>query len=76
VIGIAKIAEEVKKHEMETSEIVYGKDHVDIQHADTYYKPKYLRRVTQGKIYAYPNGIPGGWCKHRKIHFVGHSWGA
>ena len=55
------------------SEQVYGKEHVCKEHPDTYYKPKYLKRVEDGKIYAYPNGLPGGWCKHRKIHLVGHS---
>ena len=46
-------------------------------HIDTYYKPKYLKSVADGEhVLAYPDGIPGGWCKHRKIHFVGHSQGA
>jgi triacylglycerol esterase/lipase EstA (alpha/beta hydrolase family) len=29
-----------------------------------------------GKILAYPGGLPGGWCKHRKVHFICHSLGA
>jgi len=55
---------------------VYGESHVKEHHRDTFYKPRYLKRLLNGKMLAYPNGIPGGWCKHRKIHFIGHSLGA
>ena len=27
-------------------------------------------------MYAYPWGIPGGWSKDNKIHFIAHSHGA
>lgn len=58
-------------------EEVYGKEHVSHHHLDSYYKPKYLKSVVDGKhVLAYPDGIPGGWCRHRKIHLVGHSQGA
>jgi len=60
---------------MNVSETVYGVDHVRDIHNDTYYKVRYLKKIVDGRIFAYPNGIPGGWCKHRKIHLVGHSWG-
>lgn len=59
---------------------VYGREHFEKYHAgmQTHYKPKYLRSVRKevNKIYAFPNGIPGGWSKERKIHFVAHSQGA
>ena len=28
------------------------------------------------KIYAFPGGVPGGWSRERKIHFIAHSQGA
>lgn len=31
--------------------------------------------MIKGKVFGYPNGIPGGWSLERKIHFVGHSQG-
>lgn len=55
-------------------EEVYGVQHVEGHHHDTFYKPKYLRTLAdQRHMLAYPDGIPGGWCRHRKIHLVGHS---
>lgn len=57
-------------------EQVYGKEHADHDHQEKYYKPKYLRRIIKNKILGYPNGLPGGWDKSRKVHFVGHSQGA
>eukprot|EP00347_Sterkiella_histriomuscorum_P013798 403363324 len=76
IVGIVKIREEAYKKDMMECEVVYGKEHVHKEHNEIYYKPRYLKRVKEGKIYAYPNGLPGGWCKHRKVHMVGHSWGA
>lgn len=57
-------------------EYVYGKDHFDHEHREKYYKPRYLRRVRGSKMLAYPNGIPGGWDRLHKIHFIGHSQGS
>ena len=57
------------------AECVYGKEHFDQEHREQFYKPRYLRRVTGGKIFAYPNGIPEGWNETQKIHFIGHSQG-
>ncbi|CDW88607.1 small nuclear ribonucleoprotein [Stylonychia lemnae] len=75
LIGISKIQEEARKKELQLSQVVYGVEHVRDVHSDTYYKIRYLKKVVDGRIFAYPNGIPGGWCRHRKIHLVGHSWG-
>jgi hypothetical protein len=59
---------------LKLSEQVYGKEHMQKHHLDTYYKPKYLKSVIDGKhVLGFPDGLPGGWCRHRKIHLVGHS---
>lgn len=85
LIGIQSLKEEAEhhsecseneKHELNIADLVYGKEHVEHEHADNFYKPKYLKTQQKGKILAYPNGIPGGWCKHRKVHFVCHSLGS
>lgn len=58
-------------------EEVYGKEHVDQHHHDTFYKAKYLRTTADERhMLAYPDGLPGGWCRHRKIHLIGHSQGS
>jgi len=30
---------------------------------------------TQEQILGFPDGLPGGWNKIRKAHFIGHSLG-
>ena len=59
---------------------VYGATHFDSYHKgfQTFYKPHYLRKVKKNldKIYAFPQGLPGGWSSHRKVHFICHSLGA
>jgi len=37
-----------------------------------------LRSVRKelNKIYAFPSGVPEGWSRERKIHFIAHSQGA
>lgn len=44
------------------------------------YKPRYLRQLRGGdtsqQIFAFPDGLPGGWGSHRKIHIIAHSQGA
>ena len=55
------------------AELVYGETHFYKEHKDSFYKRRYLRRVVKGKILAFPDGITGGWCKHRKVHLIGHS---
>ena len=59
---------------------VYGPEHFDKEHKghQTYYKPRYLRVVKNNlkKIYGFPQGLPGGWSKQRKVHFIAHSQGA
>ena len=62
--------------EIEVAYLVYGREHAHKMHLDTYYKIRSLRNTMHGKILAYPEGLPGGWCKHRKAHFIGHSMGA
>ena len=52
---------------------MYGKDHFAKEHKETYYKPRYLRKIEGGKILGYPNGLPGGWNEDQKIHFIAHS---
>eukprot|EP00350_Pseudokeronopsis_sp_OXSARD2_P014000 CAMPEP_0170543442 /NCGR_PEP_ID=MMETSP0211-20121228/2554_1 /TAXON_ID=311385 /ORGANISM="Pseudokeronopsis sp., Strain OXSARD2" /LENGTH=234 /DNA_ID=CAMNT_0010846815 /DNA_START=501 /DNA_END=1205 /DNA_ORIENTATION=- len=60
----------------EISYLVYGRDHCLKQHGDHFYKARLLKNIEYGKILGYPHGLPGGWCRHRKVHFVGHSMGA
>jgi hypothetical protein len=55
------------------AELVYGKKHANEDHKEHFYKPRYLRRIIDGKVFAYPNGLPGGWGKDRRVHLVGHS---
>ena len=57
---------------------VYGEEHFDQCHDgyQTFYKPRYLRSVNNDKIYAFPHGVPCGWSKHKKLHFIAHSMGA
>ena len=65
-----------EQRQLTLAEFIYGKEHFDQEHCEQYYKPRYLRRVTSGKVLGYPNGIPGGWDSFRKIHFIGHSQGS
>jgi len=77
LVGVACTQMAAERLKLRISDLVYGKEHMLKHHEDGYYKPKYLRTVEDKRhVMAYPNGIPGGWCKHRKIHFVGHSQGA
>ena len=59
---------------------VYGPDHYDHEHKhQTLYKPKYLKQVRGSNkkyIFAFPDGLPGGWNSISKAHFVAHSQGA
>jgi hypothetical protein len=76
LIGINKTKKLARSNSLLLSQQVYGKEHVCTHHLDTYYKPKYLKSVEDGKhVFGYPDGLPGGWCKHKKIHLVGHSQG-
>ena len=41
-----------------------------------FYKPKMLRQIAgHSMMLAYPDGLPGGWNKERKVHFIAHSQG-
>jgi hypothetical protein len=75
LIGIFKISKQAEANRTFLARQVYGFDHFDKEHQEHYYKPKYLKRVLEsGKtVLAYPNGVPGGWSKTNKIHFIGHS---
>jgi hypothetical protein len=77
LIGITRVSKDAEKEGLNLCEKVYGKDHASAHHLDHYLKPRYLKSVADGKyVLAYPDGIPGGWCRHRKVHLVGHSQGA
>ena len=64
-------------NDAEMAKHVYGKAHFDEFHKEhqKLYKPHYLRQVKPelNKIYAFPCGLPRGWSKKNKIHFVAHS---
>ena len=56
---------------------VYGHRHFCEEHQQqTVYKPRLLRQIRDGKVVAFPNGMPGGWSSAKKIHLIGHSMGA
>ena len=60
---------------------VYGQNHVCDQHSrQTMYKPRYLRQIRGGdtsqQLFAFPDGLPGGWSAQRKVHLIAHSQGA
>jgi hypothetical protein len=57
---------------------VYGSDHFEEEHSmQKFYKPKMLRQIVGHDIMlAYPDGLPGGWNQHRKIHIIAHSQGS
>ena len=44
------------------------------------YRPRYLRQLRGGdtsqQLFAFPDGLPGGWNAHRKVHLIAHSQGA
>eukprot|EP00347_Sterkiella_histriomuscorum_P020360 403338107 len=75
LIGIFQTQRNADRNRMTLAEQVYGKEHFDLEHREQYYKTRYLRRQVDGKTLAYPNGIPEGWNRIQKIHFVGHSQG-
>ena len=77
MVGIDHLRKRAQKEQTCLARIVYGKKHYDEEHIEEFYKPRYLRRVIDGKrIMAYPSGVPGGWSQDRKVHFIGHSQGA
>lgn len=60
---------------------VYGVQHAcEEHHAQQFYKPRHLRQIRGGdtstQVFAFPDGLPGGWNSLRKVHFVAHSLGS
>jgi triacylglycerol esterase/lipase EstA (alpha/beta hydrolase family) len=60
---------------------VYGPDHAFEEHSkQDMYKPRYLRQLRGGQssqqVFAFPDGLPGGWNSQRRVHIVAHSQGA
>lgn len=60
---------------------IYGPEHYAEEHLQQkLYKPRYLRQLRGGDtkqyLFAFPDGLPGGWNSISKAHFVAHSQGA
>ena len=56
---------------------IYGHKHSCEEHTrQTFYKPRLLRKVVNGEVFAYPGGIPEGFDSVNRVHFIGHSLGA
>ena len=63
-----------QKQGVSVAEIVYGKQHVEKYHKSKVYKPKYLKTLKNGRMYGFPDGLPG-FSTGQKIHLMGHSMG-
>ena len=61
MVGIETFYRVQKETKLSMADLVYGEEHTKEFHFDTYYKPRYLRTKVNGKMYAFPNGLPGGW---------------
>ena len=61
LVGKNKFEAMCEEKGLTLAEGVYGKDHVSQHHEGKYYKMRYLKSYDceTGKIYAYPNGLPG-----------------
>ena len=74
IVGFKKVKQIAEKKGCSVAEVVYGKEHVKKYHRDTVYKPKYLKTNVKGRMYAFPDGLPG-FGKEMKVHLMGHSMG-
>lgn len=72
------IEKQAQANDCDIPRVVYGAVHYEEEHVESYYKPRFLRRVLDNGnvILAYPDGLPGGFSLQNRIHFVGHSQGA